>query len=753
VSGDHSYIANGLATLNSPVRVVKLGDAASGWIPSPEKEAQFLQMMAQCENDPASVIVWNYGVQFEAWGTNERATTIRNELDTIEKVKLQALGISKGFLNSETSFACSYDTIVRRADGSYSEISEIKAGDRVADRFGKSRGVIEALKYPTPDKMVEIKLPGPRKLLLTENHEMPVFARPHKCLCGCGTDLGLTKPKGLRWRSFCTGHHNFGENYKKARTWVDYKNQDQVVTSFPEEYNPFKKLRADEVRVGDWLMLPRGFDKSDTPVTEDTRTKARLLGYYVAEGSTEFTASNSGNRVTRLSFGRIDDRKEEFYVKDSEDLLKKLGYSATIRHSKKEKDTVLFTVYIPTAADEISEYFEIHGGKGSRTKRLSQEVMSWDLELKKELLKGMYRGDGYLYKKGNMLNVVYNTSSAQLMRQVEALLVQLGYFPRINKEEPRVDKKGYKHNECYMVACSGKAAYSLAEMLWGEVPAVWDKISWEGFVTDPPRGLHSGVIVDEDYVYLPVLSAEVVDADATAHPHVYSLTVEDTHSYTLDSIASFNSAKSGLQVFLRRLLSLRQYFENVWLKPKFFRPISEMNEWTKATNTDDADSHTIKRVANEGVQQETQYVMPELKWKNQLDPQVDADLLKAYGELEKNFGIKVSKTTVSAAVGIDFEDEEEKSLEEFVESEKKKKQMLGPALEKKYDEQGAKPGAGGAAGAPGSGAKPPGADGGAPGGGKGETPDASHPPGSADSGGVGALSEGVEPAGNDTMVT
>lgn len=216
--------------------------------------------------------------------------------------------------------------------------------------------------------------------------------------------------------------------------------------------------------------------------------------------------------------------------------------------------------------------------------------------------------------------------------------------------------------------------------------------------------------------------------------------------------ANYASAKSGLQVFLRRLLALRQYFENVWLMPKFFRPIAEINEWVAATNSDDADSHTIKRTANSDIQRETQYIMPELRWKNQLDSDVDNDLLAAYGQLEKTFGIKLSKTTICAAVGIDFKEEEEAELVEFKDSATRKVQILGPALErKKKEEQGGKPGAGAAGGAPGAGAKPPGAAGGAPG--KGDTPDASHPPGSGGEQGVGALSESVEPAGSDMLAT
>jgi hypothetical protein len=220
----------------------------------------------------------------------------------------------------------------------------------------------------------------------------------------------------------------------------------------------------------------------------------------------------------------------------------------------------------------------------------------------------------------------------------------------------------------------------------------------------------------------------------------------------MDGSSTFASQKSGLQIFLRRLLSLRQYIEQVWLMPKFFRPISEANEWIKATNDDDADPHTMRRQSSD-IKAETQYIMPKLVWSNQLDPQVDSDILNAYATLEKVFGIKLSKSTVCAAVGLDFDDEHEKELAEFKDLESKDRQQLGDALKKKHDEQVAKPGAGGgAAGAPGSGAKPPGASGGAPGaGGKNQTPDASHPPGSGGEPGVGALSESVDPAGNDTM--
>ena len=49
-------------------------------------------------------------------------------------------------------------------------------------------------------------------------------------------------------------------------------------------------------------------------------------------------------------------------------------------------------------------------------------------------------------------------------------------------------------------------------------------------------------------------------------------------------------------------------------------------------------------------------MMPTLKWKNKLDPSVDQDMLNAFAMMEK-LGVKLSKSTISSAVGLDWQDE------------------------------------------------------------------------------------------------
>jgi hypothetical protein len=90
-----------------PLKIAKLGNAQTGWIPPPEQEKRLLELLAQAELDVNAWIVYHYGVTFETVGTSDRLMGIKSEYETIERIKLIALGISKSFLSGETSYASS----------------------------------------------------------------------------------------------------------------------------------------------------------------------------------------------------------------------------------------------------------------------------------------------------------------------------------------------------------------------------------------------------------------------------------------------------------------------------------------------------------------------------------------------------------------------------------------------------------------------------------------------------------------------
>jgi len=203
---------------------------------------------------------------------------------------------------------------------------------------------------------------------------------------------------------------------------------------------------------------------------------------------------------------------------------------------------------------------------------------------------------------------------------------------------------------------------------------------------------------------------------------------------------SFSSAKSGLQVFLRRLLSMRQFFEKCWIIPKFFGPIIKVNDFSTGTPAEVNNRLKVRRTGQEALDRGL-LIMPKIKWKNKLDPTIDAEVLTAYQQL-KNFGVNISMDTASQTCSLDWREEERKAAKEFKEREELLIDILGPTLKEKYEREKAAPPKASPPGLPGAGAKPPsGAPPGLPtgspaGGAKGGpgAPGESHPPGSAEVG-------------------
>jgi hypothetical protein len=172
--------------------------------------------------------------------------------------------------------------------------------------------------------------------------------------------------------------------------------------------------------------------------------------------------------------------------------------------------------------------------------------------------------------------------------------------------------------------------------------------------------------------------------------------------------ASFANAKSGLQVFLRRLLSFRQFFENMWIYPKFLDPIIKVNDFHKPVPSEVRHRYRIRGRQD----QQENYIRPKIIWRNNLDPKVDSDLLQAYGQL-KNSGFVISDTTFGNAVGLDPIEEVKKKADEFLEKEKVLKDTLGDHYYHQFKQETSqtaqKP-----PGSAGSGAKPVGGPGGSP---------------------------------------
>ena len=683
-----------------PIKVAKLGNPQTGWIPSQEHERRLLQLLSQAEIDVNAWLVYHYGIQFEMVGTTDRIMNIAQHHEVIERIKLIAMGISKCFV---------YNTPINMIDGTYKPIQDVKKDDLVIDKNGQVQKVIDAWEDGVPEQLVEIKTKGCKKFIITPNHKFPVWAWPRTCACGCGKKL---KKRGVLYA------HNYNPKDKIDSIYVNDLTSNKKAKRIPADYNPLIELKAEDINPGDYLLIPRKFDET---VPDISTIQARLLGYYVSEGHI-IKGQYFGGRAHGDGFEfSLNKNEEETLGNDIKTICAKLGCNVNVRSCTQKSG-----IKVSTQAKEsvsLSEWFIKHGNEYAPTKKLSKEVMCWPLEYKIELIRGLFKGDGTQYwsktvkkvdgKFSKSLYVKYATTSHILARQIQLILAQMGFYAELQHKKAT----GFGKLPQLNPTLRGKHAKELADLIW-EKDSLSNNYECNSCINT--------FRVDENYVYIPVKSVKTIQNEEP----VFNISVTGSHSYLADNCASMNSfihgevtyasSITGLSVFLQRMLSLRNFFVNSWLIPKFFKPIAKINGWVKRDKKEINFRYRIKRSQKE-IEQENRWIVPRCEWSKQLDHTVNTELVGAMNSLEQ-MGIKFSKTTKYTAVGKKFEEELNKIKEEQEFEEELNQYMTPEEL---------------AAGAPGAapgGALPPRPGGGAP------------PPAGAPPGGV-APPGGIAPPG------
>ena len=618
-----------------PLKICKVGgDNVGGhgpFIPDDSYIEKIQSMLTIAEQDPHAFLILPWYVQFEAFGTTERMLSIRNEWDIIERVKLTALGVSQGFLHGESTYSCFVEgTPVTLSDGTQKNIEEISINDKVMDKDGRVQVVEDAWVEESPET-VSISAHGGFSFECTPNHKWPIFAYPSLCQCGCGGKVANRK-------NFVKGHH-LGSACIKKEEWQHFGSSHQSYRRrLLKSYNPYKKVEASEIRVHDFLMIPRTFDVVNTTVSLD---QARLLGYYVAEGFK--SAFGEGKYGIGWAFNL---NEKDTWGKDVIDICKALGVEAIGNAVKSNKQHDRHNVYDirfrRVGYHDFACWFLEHGGEYSHGKKVSADVMQWPLELKKEFIKGYLRGDGHYSFSNTGWRVLVSSSSKQLMKQVQLILAQLGIFASYSVYS-RVSRGSVE----YRLRITGKASKDLIEMVWGKCVEVSN--------TD------SRVWVDEQYLYVPVTKVDKINVTKK----VYNLTVSGTHSYLVDNIAVFNSMKGNMQTVLMRLRGLRTFFENIWWYPKFFKPIAEMNDFVQPTQAELSHKLRFRRTPQE-IKEDNRYIIPTIQWSRSLDSKVDSESLDAYEQIVSRLGIAISKKTILSTAGLDHEEEYNSIVDEEI---------------------------------------------------------------------------------------
>lgn len=398
-------------------------------------------------------------------------------------------------------------TKISLSDGTTKPIEEINTNDMVITHDGTMHAVTQTMNRMVNEKICKIKVQGSdTPLMVTKNHPILIYERSG-ALCDyvhSDSTVCLASVKG---------------EYKSS--WHNHPNR--------KEWVP-KWIPAGEVKTGDYVVMPT--PQYDTS-TEVSKEYARLLGYYVSEGSVGYRAPKRGqDDVNHKQYSHISLYNTNQNIID--DMVRCLDACSPnkvkIRHHEYKNgkyvghcDEVL--TYCKPLACKIAH----DGGHKAKAKQLSINVMSWSNDAILEFLIGFINGDGWVDRNDG--SVVLSTSSIQLAEQLRLMLFKLGVASGIKHRRQHSDESSFfgkfKPTDMYYVDCPSGSAYKLFA---GKIK------NDDGLISRKQRG--TGKFVYDGNILAKITSVKEVDYSGP----VYNLEVEGNHSYVADRIAVHNCA-------------------------------------------------------------------------------------------------------------------------------------------------------------------------------------------------------------------
>ena len=415
----------------------------------------------------ARAVLEHYGVE-----NDHDETTDRGETEVIHSCLLDRVDRHHNNGDQNPSAACNLDrklyvcitpgAWVMTIDGG-KPIEDIVAGDQVLTHQGRYRPVTKTYSRNVDMDVIEYRPNGSRSFLITKDHKMLTAPR---FSCGrCG------KPqKGCR-------HVPVGP--------VGWHRGEEIANHVVVRGRLTTVEDVDCVRVQDGPVHPNNNFKAEwVDVTPDLM---RLVGYYLSEGS----ADQNGVQFCL-------NPQESHYADDIEILLKGcFGLSAKrLLHGG--------GLYVRVASRGLSRFFVGQFGSGCDRKLLPSWAMTLPVDKQRELLRGLYRGDGSVSKTHQSRLLLANP---KLVYQIWQILTRFGARMSLAQHAPRATLFGGMSRPTASITwaddCSedfreinDKSTYSFREQWLGGsrqwvaeggeecVAARWKEVPYAGMVYD-----------------------------------------------------------------------------------------------------------------------------------------------------------------------------------------------------------------------------------------------------------------------------
>lgn len=420
------------------------------------------------------------------------------------------------------------DAQVTLGDGRRVSIKDVQPGDLVRTHVGINREVMHKHALLGSWAMRRLHVRGINDPIeSTSNHPIFVMRPQETCSCGCGEELDARRhidPSRRLGTRFRKGHDKRVFNPNNTYSLAEFKARQE----HKHELQKIKleEVRADEVRPGDLLCYP----KTPAQGLGGSKNEARLLGYFLAEGS---YIKHKGKR-TAVEFNFSLSEKDT-YVAEVVELLREVFPDSSPWVQERADRTICM---VHASGEEIASWFFLHCGEYSHGKHISAEVMeNWSQENLLHLAGAWLNGDGGLARYGSVSRRVSgSTISYELACQLHSILMGGGVYCSLRVRE--------RAKATTVKALINGGSFALRNEETGRYPAYSIDIV-QGFgqklagytdkVPTAPAKMKQANELGDFYVF----EVEQVE-DYRQEGWVYDLTVEEVHSYLVDGIAVHN---------------------------------------------------------------------------------------------------------------------------------------------------------------------------------------------------------------------
>ena len=327
-----------------------------------------------------------------------------NVLSKFEFVSSTPTLFNSGTKFSQMSSCFPANTLISTSNG-FKRIDEVMKDERVLTKGGTYETVVATQSKETQSETAEIWV-----RCLMNSQDEPTLQPTEEHLLWAMTKQDLT-PRWIEAGKLQKGDY-VHISAPKVETNTTYRLMDYVGEGFVENAGKIHIAKND---------VKRGFDNSPGTKCQSVKNEVeldaklgRLIGYFLAEGHVQT------DRLVGFTFNS----KDVAWIEDVNALLVEIFEINTTININKDGST---NVYAHSKI--LARFFEGIIGKGFATKILPIEILQSKNDVLKEMMIGVFRGDGCALKNGMNLCL----SNQNLQMQIFQLLVKLGYLPSVCK--------------------------------------------------------------------------------------------------------------------------------------------------------------------------------------------------------------------------------------------------------------------------------------------------------------------------------